>query len=133
MAAAGHDRSRFLSIARGDARSIRRLRMRWSDPIAMLIDAGVAYLDGASARAREHLFAATAAFGAADMTLYVAVARRRLGTISDDATDARLAREAEDWMAGEGIRRPDRITRLIAPGFPDRAQSQVAPHATGRP
>jgi hypothetical protein len=27
--------------------------------------------------------------------------------------------QAEAWMKGQNVRRPDRMTALLAPGFPD--------------
>ena len=45
-AARGRDVGRFLSIARKEARRIRRVGLRWSDAIAMLLGATVTYLEG---------------------------------------------------------------------------------------
>ena len=53
------------------------------------------------------------------MSLYVAVTRRRLSELVGDNATLELRRHAENWMAAQGIVNPARITRLIAPGFPD--------------
>ena len=53
------------------------------------------------------------------MGLYVAVTRRRLSEVVGDDATRELGRYAESWMAAQGIVNPARITRLIAPGFPD--------------
>ena len=58
-------------------------------------------------------------FDRADMQLYAAVARRRLGTLQDGAGGRELKRRAEEWMAGQGIKNPVAMTRMLAPGFPD--------------
>ena len=72
------DRPRFLSAARRSARLIARERMRWSDPIAVLLQAGIANLEGRTALAVKDLRDAADRFDDADMRLYAAVARRRL-------------------------------------------------------
>ena len=48
MAAGNRSSRRFLPIARAAARRIARERMPWSDPIALLLRAGIAYLEGSS-------------------------------------------------------------------------------------
>jgi hypothetical protein len=53
------------------------------------------------------------------MKLYAALARRRLGMLRNDDRGRELVREADAWMAGQGIKKPARMARLIAPGFPD--------------
>ena len=63
--------------------------------------------------------AAVTACERADMKLYAAVARRRLGMLQADDRGRALVREADAFMAAQGIRNPARMTRLIAPGFPD--------------
>ena len=49
---------------------------------------------------------------------HAAAARRRLGAAHDERGRALVA-DADAWMAAQGIRNPARMTRLIAPGFPD--------------
>ena len=53
------------------------------------------------------------------MNLYVAVARRRIGALQDDAPGRELQRQAEEWMAAQHIKNPSAMTRMLAPGFPD--------------
>ena len=118
-AASGRDVRRFLSIARADARRIARFGMRWSDPIAMLISAAATGLEGRSGGARDMLTAAVAGFERADMGFHAAAARRRLGMLRNDERGRALVDEADAWMAGQSIRNPARMARLIAPGFPD--------------
>ena len=93
-------RRRFLAIARAYARRIARERMPWSDPIALLLQrrhrvgrrrrqaAAVGLLEEAVDR-----------FDRADMELYAAVARRRLGALRGDEQGRELQRQAETWMA----------------------------------
>ena len=58
-------------------------------------------------------------FERADMKLYAAVARRRIGAVRQDATGFALQQQAETWMAAQAIKNPAGITRTLAPGFPD--------------
>ena len=118
-AARGRDVARFLSIARADARRIGRFRLRWSDAVALLLSAAVTYLEGRSGAAGEMLAAAVTAFERADMRSHAAAARRRLGGLQHDERGRALVADADAWMAAHGIRNPARMTRMLAPGFPD--------------
>ena len=118
-AARGRDVARFLSIARRDARRIGRFRLRWTDAVALLLSATVTYLEGRSAEAGEMLAAAVTAFERADMGSHAAAARRRLGGLQHDERGRALVAEADAWMAAHGISNPARMTRMLAPGFPD--------------
>lgn len=118
MAGAGEPARRFLSIARDSARRIAGERMPWSGPIAQLLHAGIASIEGDTQPAVRHLHDAVERFARADMHLYAAVARRRLGALQDDAAGRDLRRQADDWMASQAIRNPVAMTRMLAPGFP---------------
>jgi hypothetical protein len=121
MAARRGDSRPFLSVARAGARHIAREQMPWSDPIALLIQAGIAHLEGSAPLAARHLQDAVDGFERADMKLYAAVARRRLGALQDDGHGRELYREAEQWMAAQSIKNPACMTRMLAPGFPEVA------------
>jgi hypothetical protein len=118
--AARHRRSRrFLSIARAGARRIAKKRTPWSEPIALLLRAGIAYLEGSIPLAVRRLHDAADRFDRADMNLYAAVAKRRIGELEDNATGRAFQQRAEEWMAVQHIKNPAAITRMLAPGFPD--------------
>jgi tetratricopeptide (TPR) repeat protein len=117
MAASGC--RRFLSIARAGARGIATEKRPWSDPIALLLRAGIAYVEGSTHMALRCLQDAADQFDRADMKLYAAVARRRIGALQDDAPGRELQRQAEEWMATQQIKNPMCMTRMLAPGFPD--------------
>ena len=93
--------------------------MPWSDPIALLLRAGIAYLEGETLSALRYLHDAADRFARADMNLYAAVTRRRIGELQDDEEGHRLRRQAEEWMAAQHIKNPGCMTRMLAPGFPD--------------
>ena len=119
MARAGADSQKFLAIARGDAARIARERMAWSNPIARLLQACAAHLEGRTRDAAGQLSSAIADFERVDMNLYAAVAAQRLDQIaSDERTRAGRGR-ADEWMAAQGIVNPGAMARLIAPGFED--------------
>jgi eukaryotic-like serine/threonine-protein kinase len=119
MIAARNRSRRFLSFARAAARRIARERMPWSDPIALLLRAGIAYLEGNTPLAVRRLHDAADRFERADMKLYLAGTRRRIGALQDDPHGRELLRQADAWMAAQNITNPTSMTRLLAPGFPD--------------
>jgi hypothetical protein len=119
IAGSGRSPRRFLRIARAGARRIARERMPWSNPIALLLKAGIANLEGNVPLALSYLHDAADRFDRADMQLYGAVARRRIGALQDDARGRELQCQADEWMAAQEIRNPTAFTRMLAPGFPD--------------
>lgn len=119
VAAATGER-RTLRSARACALRIANERMRWATPLARLLQGGIAATEQDLARARACLADATAQFEAAEMKLYAAVARRRLGEIMGEAAGRAHRQQADDWMASQGIRNPSRLTLMLAPGFPAR-------------
>lgn len=121
MAARHGPHRRFMSVAEAGARGIAREHMPWSDPIALLIRAGIAHIEGRTPQALHCLDDAVDQFDRADMQLYAAVARRRIGVVQDDARGRALTRRAEDWMAAQHIKNPVAMTRMLAPGFTDGA------------
>ena len=123
VAATEGNAHRFLAIARNDARRIAREKMPWSDPLAHLLIAAVAHLERQTHVACDRLAEAAAGFERAHMGLHAAVARRlRAELTSGDASRA-MRRQADEWMEAQGIVNPARITRLIAPGFPDEREA----------
>ena len=112
-------RRRFLSIARANAHRISREQMPWSDPLARLVEAGIASVEGRRDDVVRLLNDAVDGFFRAEMKLYLAVSRRRLGQVQDDQAGRDLRQSADAWMAGQGIKNPDGLTRMLAPGFPE--------------
>jgi hypothetical protein len=105
--------------AERDARCIERERMAWARPLAQLVRAGIAAGRGNPGGARDLLRDAEVGFRDAGMGLFAAAACHRHGQLLDgEAGRAQVAR-ANDWMAGQGIKNPSRMTALYAPGFAD--------------
>jgi eukaryotic-like serine/threonine-protein kinase len=123
MAAKNGRSPRFLSVARASASGIARERMPWSDPIALLLEGTIAYLEGATSLALRQFHDAADRFDGADMSFYAAVTRRRIGVLQDDTRGRQALRQADEWMAAQHIKNPNCMTRMLSPGFPDTTQA----------
>jgi hypothetical protein len=104
----------FLKQAEADARAIEKEKMPYATAQALLIRAGAASLR--KQPAADLLRAAEEGFGAASMGLYAAAARRTRGKLLAGAEGRALVESAEEWMGQEGIRNPDAICGMLAPG-----------------
>ena len=123
-AAVSRQSAPFLHVARTRARRITRERLAWADPLALLLRAGIAAVEGDATLALRHLHAAVDGFVGADMNLYAAVARRRIGAIQRDAQGREIGRAADEFMAAQTIRNPASLTRMFAPGFADERDAR---------
>jgi tetratricopeptide (TPR) repeat protein len=103
------ERRALVRQAKRAARRIERERVDWAMPLAGLLRAGLAVLDGDRGLAARRLEAAAEAFAAADMAMHAAVAwrRRRELTGNGDGGGA--------WFDAQRIRDPDRYTRMLLP------------------
>lgn len=115
MVQAGLDVRRMCNMARTEAARIDREDVAWGRPLAALIRARVAAGRREHDQAAEALADAIRGFEAADMHLYAAVGRRRLGEMLGDARGREAMAAGDAWMAAQGIRDPEAMTRLIAP------------------
>jgi hypothetical protein len=115
--ATGRERDQRLRIAATTADRIAKEDMTWSTPLATLTRAALARqrgdLEMSAALTRE----AMSGLEAADMALYAAAARRRLGELLGGDEGRELIEQAEEWMGRQQIRNPMAVTRLMAPGF----------------
>ena len=120
MAAATRRARRFLSVARAGARRIARERMRMvrSDR-ACCSGPASRRVEGRRRWRRAPSHDAADRFDRADMQLYAAVARRRIGALQHDEQGRELQRRADEWMAEQNIKNPVGMTRMLAPGFPE--------------
>jgi eukaryotic-like serine/threonine-protein kinase len=111
---AGTDR-RLVRAAARDARGLRALRLPWTRALARILDAGVALVTGARAEAHAQLERAHAELVSAGMILHATLARRRLGELTGGTEGARAIAEADAWLTAQGVRAPERLTRLFMP------------------
>jgi eukaryotic-like serine/threonine-protein kinase len=113
----GGERDRLLAEAERSARRIAREHMRWGSPLAKLVRAGAAAQSGDGDAARAALADAAGGFDAADMALHAAVARRCEGRLRGGAAGAADVARADAWLASAGVKNPERMVSLLAPGF----------------
>ncbi len=103
-------------VLRRDLRRLGRQTCPWAVPFAGLIRAGLAAGAGDRERAVDLLATAAAGFDAVDMALYAAVSRRRRGQLLGGDEGRRRVAAADAWMAGQGVRRVERMADTLAPG-----------------
>jgi len=117
-AASSTDNERgLIEVAERLARQISKEGMKWAEPLAALVQAGVAGLRNEKQAAINLLSRAHTGFEDAHMKLYAAVAKRRLGEMIGGAEGQRLKDESDRWMQEQKIKAPTRITRMLAPGI----------------
>jgi hypothetical protein len=106
-----------LASVRQAARGLQNERVPYAAAWAGMLLAAVAYRTGDHDGCVGLLRSAADAAEAANMHLYAAVARWRLGCLLGAAAGAQIVEDAKLWMAGESVRNPDRLCAVIAPGF----------------
>ena len=111
------DAQQLIGVAERLAGQISKEGMKWADPLATLLQAGVASLRNDKQTAINLLSKASEEFEDAHMKLYAAAAKRRLGEITGGVDGQRLTDEADSWMREQKIKAPTRITRMLAPGI----------------
>jgi hypothetical protein len=110
------ERTAHLRAAEAHARKILRERTHWGNPLALLLRAGAAATRGDGDDAITLLDSAETGFGAADMALHAAAARRRRGELMGGDAGRSLVASADAWMSGQKIKNPERMTAMLAPG-----------------
>ena len=110
-------REEMLAIAERSATRLARERMPWTEPLVPLVRAGVAARRGDAAGAAELLAAAATGLDAADMRLHAAAARRALGELVGGERGRKLVEDADALMRAQSVKQPERLARVLAPGF----------------
>jgi hypothetical protein len=110
------ERERLLQAALRDAHRIAREKTDWGNPLASLIEAAVALSRAHREEAATHLSSAESGFERTDMALYRFAARRARGLLLGGEVGRELVGSADEWMAAQKIRNPDRMTFMLAPG-----------------
>ncbi|HBB88159.1 MAG TPA: ATP-binding protein [Blastocatellia bacterium] len=96
---------------------MEKVKMSWSKPYATLLRAAVAQQRTNDDEATRVLSEAVQMFERAEMRLYAAAARRRLGEKLGGERGQQLISEADAWMTGQKIKNPEALVRMLAPGF----------------
>ncbi len=115
--ALGDQRERRLRIAEKLVTKITRENMPYSNPIAMLIHAGVANQRGDQSGAIKLTEQALKDFEAIKMRLYEVVAGRRLGEMIGGERGRELIAKTDRWMMKQQVKNPQKILNLLAPGW----------------
>ncbi|HVE84877.1 MAG TPA: hypothetical protein VND93_18600, partial [Myxococcales bacterium] len=115
--ASGSARRAAASEALRMARRVDRERTGYGRAWAGLLRAGAAHLEGRPEAAVEHLRGALERAEAAGMAHYAAAARRRLGALVGGDGGRALLSAAGAWAAAEGVRNPERMFAMLAPGY----------------
>lgn len=113
-----HRRAALLPLVERDADALDREKVAWARALAMLLRAGIAAASDDWSVASTKLEGAIIALDAADMGLYAAAAKRQLGLIRGDSAGAELVSQADAYLRDRHIRKPDRMTAILVPGFP---------------
>lgn len=82
----------------------------------ILLKAGIAATRGNIFEALELLGEAEAGFEVAGVGLHAAVSRRRRGQLLGGDDSLKLIASADEWMVGQGIKNPERMSAMLAPG-----------------
>jgi hypothetical protein len=92
-------------------------RLEWSSGYANLIHAGVAAGRGRPEEAARRLRLARDFLHQSEMSLLAAAAERRLGVLLGGDEGAALVARGDAFMASQGVRDPERLTSILAPGW----------------
>jgi hypothetical protein len=106
----------LLRPALRDARRIEREATPWGNPLAHLIQAAAAAIQGRATDAARLLSSAESGFEKNDMKLYSSATRRALGLLVGEEKGRELVESADAWMAGQRIRNPQKLTAMLVPG-----------------
>ena len=113
--ASGGQLQRRLQIASRLADQLAKEHMGWSNPMAAVVRAAIAKRRGEDAQAAALITQAIAGFEAADMALYAAAARRRLGEVVGGDRGQELTVQADESMRKQQIKNPVAFANLLMP------------------
>ncbi len=121
-----------LAEARRLAARLEKEAMGWTAPLAAILRAGIASVDGDAPRAVASLRSAIEAAEAAHMSGHASAARLQLGKLVGGDAGAALFAAAEAAMSAQGIRAPERFAATLVPGRWRRDCSAAAPASAHR-
>jgi len=111
--AAAHDQSDGLDDAAHMARKLAKDSLPAGSPSSRVLHAGIAYVKGSDDRCATHLQEAAAEYDQHHMRLMAAACRHMRGRLIGGSEGATLQLRADDWMRGQGIVNPQRLTALL--------------------
>jgi hypothetical protein len=107
----------YRRIAAEDARALARMRPVWARGASHQIRAALAFATGDLDRAVRELGLAVEALEADDLYLFSQCARYRRGHLVGGDEGASELAAVRDWMQAQGIRDPEKMAGVHAPGF----------------
>jgi hypothetical protein len=110
------EQTRVLKSVSADAARIEKERMAWAYPLCELRRAAVAALRGDREHVVAPLLAAEQGFERAGMKLFATIARRRRGEVVGGSEGRELLDETACWLTSQGVKEPERLSGVIAPG-----------------
>jgi hypothetical protein len=113
---AGMRRGR-LRLVLAAARRLHRLGLPQSRTTASLLRAGVAFQNGDLHRALQMLVEAETSASKYGLRVMQAAARRRRCQLLGGSAGEEQIVAVDEWAHDQGIRRPDKLVRMYAPGF----------------
>ena len=113
----GLDRAELLGAAAHDAKRLERERPPYAKALARTIRAALAFDRGDRQAAAELLLTAADELDRLGWGCFGTAARRQYGELVGGETGARIVRDVDDYLRLQGVKRPDRIAALQAPGF----------------
>jgi hypothetical protein len=113
----GADARNQAAQARVHARRMAREKLPLAQGCSALIAAGAAHLDGNRDLERRELERALGLLEANGTLLFATAARHRLGALVGGDEGRALVAAAEDWYRKQGVKNPERMTALNAPGW----------------
>ncbi|HZN94470.1 MAG TPA: hypothetical protein VFB81_17270, partial [Myxococcales bacterium] len=113
------DDPKLRRAAKAAASAMKKIHAVGAAGMGDLIAAALMHREGKKEPAAERLHHAAQDFDHAEMTLFAASARWRLGQLRGGRAGQELEANARQVMAAQKIRRPERVLRMFAPGFPE--------------
>lgn len=110
-------RRALLDDARRQLWWIERDPLEFGEPVACILRAGIARIEGLEKKAARLLEGAIPGFNRLDMALHREAARMALAELVGGDRGAALRRRAEAWMAEQGVVRPRALAAAVAPGL----------------
>jgi hypothetical protein len=116
-AANGGDRDTLLRAAERDVRRLRRERPPYACALADTIEAALLVQRGRAADAIGRLGHAIEALQTLGWGCVGTAARRQYGVLLGGPEGARIVDTVDEYLAGQQVKRPDRLSAVHAPGF----------------
>ncbi len=110
-------RSRFLKQAQKIVQKLKNEQPSYAQVNVCLLTAAIAFQQEDTVDAIQQLKTSLDLARKHEMTFHQHAAMHTLGTIMSGGEGQELVSDAMDWMRDEGVASPDKMMKLVAPGF----------------